>query len=623
MIDRIKPKFLSSDQDERLGAEGMMTEALNVSISNYDEGDEGVIKNMKSNVEIEPVSGEGVGDDCTVIGKVEDPSAGRVYFFVASDTASENGIYYINVGDASNESSVKYNRLITNSLFNFDRNSFVKADIIKGTFLSSATEQTIIYFTDDINPPRKINVDRVADDVYTTQATERFDRVVSVIKGSSNNAPTVTVGSDEDREINNINDNLFQFATQIIYNDGEESAVSPYSKIAFSRPTYLNALEEQGFGVLNTVDNYIDVNHNVEIFNIPDINKIRILCRASNNASWFVAEEYDPKEGVKAQVAGSQTQLAAPNSNTYRFYADTLGSLVSPSVFNKPYDNVPLKASGQSIVRNRLLYSDYVEGFENVDTTSFPLTPSYQDEMGGFTEFITESEQASLYATTASNTQITIDFSQASAFSSDTDDVPAGTKGVFSFEYKPEFTVSDGGIILSSGVIYTPPFQSVQNFQLQWDSFGFTDYEGRNDSARVITASATQSEDGNLGDFISSLANTFLSGVPPVTVEYTSNYVAYDNSTPVTSAFTYFQDGFFEVEISFDDVEIAGTVLTIKPYVSNITLKGGTLGSESEPGFATSSPQTFNQVSDEQSDFTYSANSNPLGGYQDGNNAVH
>ena len=637
MIDRIKPKFLSSDQDERLGAEGMMTEALNVSISNYDEGDEGVIKNMKSNVEIEPATGEGVGDDCTVIGKVADPAAGRVYFFVASDTASESGIYYINVGDAPDEGSVKYNRLITNSLFNFSQNSFVKADIIKGTFLSSTSEQTVIYFTDDVNPPRKINVERVAEDVYNTAATDRFDRAVSVIKGASNNAPTVNLGTDTSRDINNINDNLFQFATQIVYNDGEESAVSPYSKIAVSRPTYLNALEEAGYGVLNSLDNYIDVSHNIEFYSIPDINKIRILCRASNSASWFIAEEYDPKVGVSAQVAGSQTELAAPNSNTYRFYADTLGSLVSPTVFNKQYDNVPLRASGQSIVRNRLMYSDYVEGFENVDATAFPLTASYQDESSGNTEYITSSEQASIFGTTASNTQITIDLAQAAAFNDDTDDVPAGTKGVFSFEYSPQLTLSNSSTIFTAKfreststyeyiyhdgeLILSSSLQQQDRYEAEWDTLVLDDYS-LNDPINISIVTG-QDTDGDVGDFMEGILTSIQGGsISPVDAEYSSDGVAFSNivryysfpsnTDPIT--LTDVPDCKFKVTFSFDDAELNGTVLTIKPYISDVRLIGGTAYPTSTGTFTIYKPLDSEQTfvsSDEQSDLTYAASSNP------------
>jgi hypothetical protein len=48
-IDKMIPRFLVSDEDERLLKEGAMTDALNVSISEDGDGSEGVVKNMKGN----------------------------------------------------------------------------------------------------------------------------------------------------------------------------------------------------------------------------------------------------------------------------------------------------------------------------------------------------------------------------------------------------------------------------------------------------------------------------------------------------------------------------------------------------------------------------------------------
>ena len=45
-IDKIIPRFLVADKDERLLEEGAMTDALNVTISVNGDGSEGVIKSI-------------------------------------------------------------------------------------------------------------------------------------------------------------------------------------------------------------------------------------------------------------------------------------------------------------------------------------------------------------------------------------------------------------------------------------------------------------------------------------------------------------------------------------------------------------------------------------------------
>ena len=51
-IDKIIPRFLVSDKDERLLKEGAMTDALNVSVSEDGDGTYGVIKNIKGTVAV-------------------------------------------------------------------------------------------------------------------------------------------------------------------------------------------------------------------------------------------------------------------------------------------------------------------------------------------------------------------------------------------------------------------------------------------------------------------------------------------------------------------------------------------------------------------------------------------
>ena len=69
-IDKITPRFLVSDKDERLLQAGAMTDALNVTISEDGEGSEGVIKNVKGTIAGTAVAGSAltaeVGNEVTV-----------------------------------------------------------------------------------------------------------------------------------------------------------------------------------------------------------------------------------------------------------------------------------------------------------------------------------------------------------------------------------------------------------------------------------------------------------------------------------------------------------------------------------------------------------------------------
>ena len=52
-IDKLTPKYLKKDEDHRLIKAMEMIDALNVRVSADEEGNEGVLKNIKGNTEIE------------------------------------------------------------------------------------------------------------------------------------------------------------------------------------------------------------------------------------------------------------------------------------------------------------------------------------------------------------------------------------------------------------------------------------------------------------------------------------------------------------------------------------------------------------------------------------------
>ena len=62
-IDKIIPRFLVSDEDERLLKEGAMTDALNVTISENGDGTEGVIKNVRGTIACTPDDGSELSDN--------------------------------------------------------------------------------------------------------------------------------------------------------------------------------------------------------------------------------------------------------------------------------------------------------------------------------------------------------------------------------------------------------------------------------------------------------------------------------------------------------------------------------------------------------------------------------
>ena len=110
---------------------------------------------------------------------------------------------------------------IGSSSLKFDPNGFVKADVLNGEFKQDGNLQSILYFTDNLNPPRKINVDRAIDGEYNSSTD--FDLSLSSIKAAPNRPPSSSFSTDTTQDTNMFQENAFQYATQYIFKDGEES----------------------------------------------------------------------------------------------------------------------------------------------------------------------------------------------------------------------------------------------------------------------------------------------------------------------------------------------------------------------------------------------------------------
>jgi hypothetical protein len=246
--------------------------------------------------------------------------------------------------------------------FNFPQNGFVKGDIVytnASTSLLDAGVQfdkdALIYFTDGTNEPRKINAYRAflaggyqihGDDIY---AEADF---ICACPRVPLDPITFTFDNDETRSVSNFQRTAgFKFAYQYVYNDGIESAISPYSDVAFP-PSVIN----QGAQTYVDHSQYNRCILTIPSENIKEVDYIRVLAKEGVTGDFGVVEEI-------------RDLLNAP-TQTYYFYNDRISRGVSTNEVNKQFDAVPRWSVAQSSARNRMTYSNYLDGFDNVKTNA-------------------------------------------------------------------------------------------------------------------------------------------------------------------------------------------------------------------------------------------------------------
>ena len=360
---------MDKDTDSRFLAKNDYREAHNVRISTSDEGNEGTVENIRSNLKIPNLDVDAQGNK--VIGSYEDVDNKKVYYFVAGAAwTGGNSIYQY---DTSTET---VQLVLQDSLLNFDRNYLITGISIIGTD-EDRFPLGLLYWTDDFNPPRKINIDKALR--YTASGggdplgyqSITFDSL-DAIKHPPEKEPTcqnLTVLNpfltDTNTQNNQLKGRSWQFKYRWVYDDGEISSWSPNSLV--HADTNFDSFFDSG--TVSNVSNVLPV-----AFNSGEelVERIQIATRNSNDMDdWLLVCDIKKsylKEKVGTSVSsisplGTGTVLNNNNQYVFYFYNDGIYNTVDVVESAKLYNDVPHLAKAQEVVDgNRLVYGNVVTG---------------------------------------------------------------------------------------------------------------------------------------------------------------------------------------------------------------------------------------------------------------------
>ena len=189
----------------------------------------------------------------------------------------------------------------------------------------------------------------------TNSSTQKFKCVIINISNSFANsskdlALTWTVNVEQEDPIYEL---VFpRFAYRWRYVDGEYSALSPFTEVAFL-PDEINGYEFDA-----------KTGHNSAMKNI--VRKITL----SNFGDYMMAEDSDVvfldivmKESDKTNIYIIKSiDISRQEVQTVDITAESIKSLLPENQILRPFDNVPRKALAQEISGNRLVYANYVQG---------------------------------------------------------------------------------------------------------------------------------------------------------------------------------------------------------------------------------------------------------------------
>ena len=363
---------MNKSVDERLIPQGEYVDAVNVRLGSTETTEIGAVENSKGNSQLTFLQYQGTPLGLTTtscIGVYEDGMQETLYWFVhdSNNPLSPTNKIDMIVSFNTNTNLVVYHVISISGILNFDPKYLI-------TGVNKIDD--LLFFTDNLNPPRYINVTRnYPDPVGSADSIVEEDLNV-IVKPPGFEDPTVTniplpvpkvtlanLPGDE----NYMETRFLSFAYRYRYEDGEYSATSLFSLCAF---------QPRGFQFdLDTYSNAGMVNR----FNGATIEfstgskrvvQVDLLYKESTSNVIYVIERYNKKD----------LGWADNNVQTLTFSNSKIFTTLGSDELLRQYDNVPRIAKAQTIQGNRLIYGNYVDGYDIANINGQNIAVNYNTE---------------------------------------------------------------------------------------------------------------------------------------------------------------------------------------------------------------------------------------------------
>ena len=247
---------------------------------------------------------------------------------------------------------------------------------------------TILYFTDNENEPKKLNVRRAIEgDVnftgnavgYQPSSDDMKDFISACpktplreIKFDFEFDPTIPQSNFES------SDGLV-FTYQNIYIDNRVTAPAIFSAVAY--PDEVQLLGSQDIATARIPNKcllYIPQPS-------PEIQKVRILFREGDFGPLKIIDEIfvnQPDDSESFEFAGDDSAFLG----TYTFLNDKVFAVLPENEATKTFDLVPQKAKSLAVASNRMMYANYEEGFDTFSIKT-EATVVYKDKPDDLFDF--------------------------------------------------------------------------------------------------------------------------------------------------------------------------------------------------------------------------------------------
>jgi hypothetical protein len=333
---------MNKDLDERLVPSGTYRDALNIDVDTDESSNVGSARNSLGNTNvgsIDSIVSPLSTANATTIGAVKYEATNLIYWLVTSPLF--DAIFEYNEITGVTQRVLQCNNGGSGTTLNFNTTYIVTGiNYING----------FLYWTDDFNPPRKINISRAKG--YAIDDVKIADDI-NVIIAPPLSGPVIKLYNDGS-QANNISEKFMYFSYRYKYIDGQYSSMSPFSAVAFEPKDFLLDYSLGFNKAMVNKANSVDITINTGGKNVTEI---QVLAHDVRSLNTSVVESFNKEELTINDMA----------LYTFKFNNNKTYTIIAQEQLTRLFDNVPLTAKAQDFVGNRIMYGNYTQFYDIVD----------------------------------------------------------------------------------------------------------------------------------------------------------------------------------------------------------------------------------------------------------------
>lgn len=329
---------MNKDIELRLIPKNFYLDARNVRITTPDGSNSRSVKFALGNTQMSSLS---LGTNAECIGSCVDSFRNKIYWAVVSDSGSYVCEY--DVATATENIVLSDTRSGASNLFGFSSGGYVEMRVIN----DNDNGRNYLVFVDGDNEPKFFEIEAAKGLTDSSFVLED----VSLIKSPPSSAPSLTLGLTSSNQENNLETKFLSFAYRYKYQNGEWSALSPFSEFAFLPDNFSYNYKA---GTNNSMFNgfsKVDIDINTGSSNVSDI---QLIVKESGSNTAYIVDNYNKSN----ESWGNNT------TETITFDNSRIYQALDSNQLTRVYDNVPITAETLEIIGNRIVFGNYTEGYD-------------------------------------------------------------------------------------------------------------------------------------------------------------------------------------------------------------------------------------------------------------------